>query len=57
MNVSSSRNIVFSSFTFWALVALIGLYAIWPMRQKIKFGIDLVGGTYITLEVQTDKAV
>lgn len=57
MNVSSSRNLLFSSFTFWALVALVGLYAIWPLRQKIKFGIDLVGGTYITLEVQTDKAV
>jgi len=28
-----------------------------PMREKIKFGMDLVGGTYLTLEVQTDKAV
>lgn len=57
MNVSSSRKLLFSSFTFWALVAAIGLFAIWPLRQKIRFGIDLVGGTYITLEVQTDKAV
>jgi preprotein translocase subunit SecD len=57
MNVSSSRNLLFSSFTFWSLVAAVGLFAIWPLRQKIRFGIDLVGGTYITLEVQTDKAV
>lgn len=57
MNVSSNRNLLFSSFTFWALVAAIGLFAIWPLRQKIRFGIDLVGGTYITLEVQTEKAV
>jgi len=57
MKVSSSRNLLFSSFTFWALVALVGLFAVWPLRQKIRFGIDLVGGTYITLEVQTDKAV
>lgn len=57
MNVSSSRKLLFSSFTFWAAVAVIGLFAIWPLRQKIRFGIDLVGGTYITLEVQTDKAV
>jgi len=28
-----------------------------PLREKIKFGMDLVGGTYLTLEVQTDKAV
>ena len=28
-----------------------------PLRKKLRFGIDLVGGTYITLEVQTDKAV
>lgn len=57
MNTSSTRNLLFSSFTFWAAVAVIGLIAIWPLRQKIRFGIDLVGGTYITLEVQTDKAV
>lgn len=27
------------------------------MKKPLRFGIDLVGGTYITLEVKTDKAV
>jgi preprotein translocase subunit SecD len=54
---TSARNLLFSSFTFWIAFVALGLYFILPIRQKIKFGIDLVGGTYITLEVQTDKAV
>ena len=31
----------------------------WPQLRsnRIRFGIDLVGGSYITLEVQTDKAI
>jgi preprotein translocase subunit SecD len=28
-----------------------------PLRQKLHFGIDLVGGTFLTLHVQTDKAI
>lgn len=51
------RKVVFSGFAFWVALAAIGLYLIMPLRQKLRFGIDLVGGTYITLEVQTDKAV
>lgn len=54
---ASARNLVLSSFTFWIVLVAVGLYFIIPIRQKIKFGIDLVGGTYITLEVQTDKAI
>ena len=54
---SSFRQIFFSEFIFWVVLAGIGLYFIYPLRQKLRFGIDLVGGTYLTLEVQTDKAV
>ncbi len=54
---TSARSLLLSSFTFWIVFVGIGLYFILPIREKIKFGIDLVGGTYITLEVQTDKAV
>lgn len=51
------RKIVFSGFMFWVAVAAIGLYLITPLREKLRFGIDLAGGTYITLEVQTEKAI
>lgn len=56
MNVSLQRGL-FSWFSFWIALALLCGYLLWPLRQTLRFGIDLVGGTYITLEVQTDKAV
>jgi len=36
---------------------MFALYSIWPLRQKIRLGIDLVGGTYLTLQVDTQKAI
>ncbi|MCX5922499.1 MAG: protein translocase subunit SecD [Candidatus Dependentiae bacterium] len=56
MNMSA-RRFLFSGLSFWIVFVAIGLYFIIPLRQKLRFGIDLVGGTYITMEVQTDKAV
>lgn len=56
MNLSL-KNVMFSGFAAWIAALLIGLYLIMPLREHINLGIDLVGGTYITLEVQTDKAV
>lgn len=56
MNISM-RRFVFSGFAFWVALAIMALYLLYPLREKLRFGIDLVGGTYITLEVQTDKAV
>ncbi len=56
MNISA-RRILFSSFTFWIALGALALYSLFPLRQSLKFGIDLVGGTYITLEVQTEKAI
>ena len=56
MNLSM-RRIFLSEFMFWILVCGIGLYFLLPLRQSLRFGIDLVGGTYLTLEVQTEKAV
>lgn len=56
MNLSA-RHILFSGFIFWVAVAAIGLYLIMPLRKTLRLGIDLVGGTYLTLEVQTEKAV
>ncbi len=51
------RRMVFSELAFWMLFGAIGLYFIIPLRKSLRFGIDLVGGTYLTLEVQTNKAV
>ncbi len=51
------RRIFFSGFTFWIVLAIVGSFFIFPLREKLRFGIDLVGGTYITLDVQTDEAV
>lgn len=56
MNISLQRSLV-SWFTFWIVLALVFGYFLWPLRRTLRYGIDLVGGTYITLEVQTDKAV
>ena len=56
MNLSF-RRMFFSELTFWLVLCAIGLYFLLPLRQSLRFGIDLVGGTYLTLEVQTDKAV
>jgi len=51
------RKTTFSWVAVWVIVAgLIG-YKLWPLRQSLRFGIDLVGGTFLTLKVQTDKAV
>ena len=55
--MASLQKMATSGLAFWILVAAIGLYTVWPLRKSLKFGIDLVGGTYITLSVQTDKAI
>ncbi len=52
-----AQRIACSELMFWIALCGIGLYMLYPLRNSIKFGIDLVGGTYLTLEVKTDKAV
>ncbi len=54
---ASLRRIVFSQLMVWVLISLIGVYFLFHLKKFINFGIDLVGGTYITLEVQVDKAI
>ena len=56
MNLSL-RRMTFSWFSFWIVVALMSIYLLWPLRKTLRFGIDLVGGTYIMLQVQTEKAI
>lgn len=57
MNSSSIRGLGTTGFVFWLVIAALCLYSIFPLRKAVRFGIDLVGGTYITLEVQTEKAL
>ncbi len=33
------------------------MFILYPLRDKLRLGIDLVGGTYLVLEVQTHEAV
>jgi len=54
---ASVKRIFFSGFTFWIMLAALAVYMIYPLRKSLRMGIDLVGGTYITLEVQAEKAV
>lgn len=62
---SSVKTLTRSGFILWiaAAIAIVGYLFTYSngsfrlRKDRIKFGIDLVGGTYITLGVQTDKAV
>lgn len=53
----SIRSLFFTEFSFWMLVAIVGSYFLFPLRDSIRFGSDLVGGTYLMLQVQVAKAV
>ncbi len=44
-------------FFFWMALAAVGTYFVLPLKQHLKLGTDLVGGFYITLQVQTEEAV
>ena len=52
----TARRIASSELMIWLLLCVIGMYFLYPLRKTLRFGIDLVGGTYLTLEVKTDKA-
>jgi len=54
---ASLRRWAFSGLSLWIVGLILGLYYLMPLRERLRFGIDLVGGTYITLEVKTEKAV
>ncbi|MCL5436362.1 MAG: protein translocase subunit SecD [Candidatus Dependentiae bacterium] len=52
----SLNKIFLSRLSLWIVLAVAGGWFVYNINKYIKFGIDLVGGTYITLEVQLDKA-
>ncbi len=57
MNQAAFKRVIFSGFTFWTLLAAVSIVVLYPLNKKLKRGIDLAGGTYITLSVETDKAL
>ncbi len=54
----SFQKAFMSGFSVWlAFAAVMCGYLYWHGKKDVRFGIDLVGGTYITLEVQEDDVV
>ena len=52
------KRFMMSSFILWMASAVgLGAYLYFYGQHNIKYGIDLVGGTYITLQVQEDDVV
>lgn len=50
------RRLVFSRLSILVLLTGLGGWFLYNLNSYVKFGIDLVGGTYITLDVQVEKA-
>lgn len=55
--IHSSRRFGSYSLFAWLAFAAIGSYFVFPLHRHLKLGIDLVGGFYLTLQVETDEAV
>lgn len=53
----TSRPTLLLSVLFWLAATAFGVYFLLTIERRLNFGIDLVGGTYITLEVEVDKAI
>jgi preprotein translocase subunit SecD len=51
------RRFLFSSLSLWLALAIFGVYFLNHLSHYVNFGIDLVGGTYLTLEVQMDQVL
>jgi preprotein translocase subunit SecD len=51
------RGSSYLRFSFWVALAAVGLYCVWPFKDRPRRGIDLVGGFYITLKVDIEDAI
>lgn len=56
MNLSL-RKMITSELCVWLVIGALAVAYLYPLRQSLRFGSDLVGGVYLTLEVQTEKAI
>lgn len=54
---STAKRLASSGLMVWIALVLIGMYFLFPLRKSLRFGIDLVGGSFLTLSVKTEAAV
>src|SRR5277367_4764742 len=52
-----ARQVMASQLVGWMVLAVVCVYLLWPLRDTLRLGMDLAGGTYLTLQVQADKAI
>lgn len=56
--MAQSYKMLTSGFAYWVFAAVLASsYLWWYGTKDIRFGIDLVGGTYITLQVQKEDII
>lgn len=53
----SSRPTILLGALVWLGITLGGIYLMYNIRHYINFGIDLVGGTYLTLDVKVEEVI
>lgn len=56
MNLASRPYLIISSLV-WFSITVFGIYFLFNIKKYVNFGIDLVGGTYLTLDVKVEEAV
>jgi len=54
--ILTSRPGLLVNLLLWLAVTIFGAYLLTHIKQFINFGIDLVGGTYLTLDVKIEEA-
>jgi len=54
--ILTSRPGLLVNLLLWLAVTIFGAYLLSHIKQFINFGIDLVGGTYLTLDVKIEEA-
>ena len=54
--ILASRPGLLVNLLLWLAVTVFGAYLLSDIKQFINFGIDLVGGTYLTLDVKIEEA-
>ena len=54
--ILTSRPGLLLNLLLWLAVTAFGAYLLTHIKQFINFGIDLVGGTYLTLDVKVEEA-
>ena len=51
------KSLLSSAFAVWVVFVAVGVFLLWTKRAPLRFGIDLVGGNYVTLDVKVEEAI